>query len=476
MEAFALPSTDIEDRLDATHYLPTNRRVVKAVEESGMNIQDLGDLSSRVFYPGRFSRNYVAKDLPYIEYDDSKPGQPFVTPSEGKKNPEIRRVHRLSASQEVPEYVLEDEDWILVTRSGTVGVTVRTNELKGIVGSEDFIRIVPDDDDVGHYLYAFLNSEYGRPQLKMGAHGSVIEHLRPESVEQVRVPLPEDGSLTSIAQQVGEAMEDRRAADASMRAALSVFSRHFDIDGERNETSSERASFVVESTDIEDRLDANYYLPQNRRIVAAINDSDFETTTVGDETDEVFYPPRFRRNYVAKDVPFLSRHEQEGGVPYLKPSEAKKVPEARRLNYLSESTSKLDRYLLNDPEWFVVTRSGTVGTTLRVGEEYEGFAASEHLIRVAPTEERMGKYLYAFMLHHLGKSQLKMGTHGSVVKEITPDHVAEVVVPVLSGSEFDEVVDNIDEALQHRRNANEKISDAIGRLEEALPDTSNIQT
>lgn len=475
MEAFALPSSDIEDRLDATHYLPTNRRVVKAVEESGMDVQDLGDLSSRVFFPGRFSRNYVAKDLPYIEYDDSKPGQPFVTPSEGKKNPEIRRVHRLSASQEVPEYVLEDEDWILVTRSGTVGVTVRTNELKGIVGSEDFIRIVPNDDGVGHYLYAFLNSEYGRPQLKMGAHGSVIEHLRPESVEQVRVPLPEEESLTSIAQQVGEAMEDRRAADASMRAALSVFSHHFDIDGERNETSSERASFVVESTDIEDRLDANYYLPQNRRIVAAINDSEFETTTVGDEADEVFYPPRFRRNYVAKDVPFLSRHKQEGGVPYLKPSEAKKVPEARRLNYLSESTSKLDRYLLKDPEWFVVTRSGTVGTTLRVGEDYEGFAASEHLIRVAPTEERMGKYLYAFMLHHLGKSQLKMGTHGSVVKEITPDHVEEVVVPVLPDTEFDEVVNNINDALEHRQNANKKISDAIGRLEKAMPNSSDIQ-
>ncbi|MHC3378197.1 restriction endonuclease subunit S domain-containing protein [Haloarcula sp. H-GB5] len=475
MEAFSLGSDSIEDRLDATHYLPTNRRVVKAVEESGMEVCDLGDLSSRVFYPGRFSRNYVAKDLPYIEYDNSKPGQPFVTPSEAKKNPEIRRVHRLSASQEVPEYVLEDEDWILVTRSGTVGVTVRTNELKGVIGSEDFIRVVADEDDTGHYLYAFLNSEYGRPQLKMGAHGSVIEHLRPESIEQVRVPLPEEESLASIAQQVGEAMEDRRSADSSMRAALSVFSRHFDIDGERNETSSERASFVVESTDIEDRLDANYYLPQNRRIVAAINDSDYETTTVGHEADQVFYPPRFRRNYVAKDVPFLSRHKQEGGVPYLKPSEAKKVPEARRLNYLSESTSKLDRYLLKDADWFVVTRSGTVGTTLRVGEDYEGFAASEHLIRVAPSEERMGKYLYAFMLHHLGKSQLKMGTHGSVVKEITPDHVEEVVVPVLPGAEFDEVVENIDDALEHRRNANEKISDAISRLEDALPDTNEIQ-
>lgn len=475
MEAFALPSSDIEDRLDATHYLPTNRRVVKAVEESGMDVQDLGDMSNRVFYPGRFSRNYVAKDLPYIEYDDSKPGQPFVTPSEAKKNPEIRRVHRLSASQEVPEYVLEDEDWILVTRSGTVGVTVRTNELKGIVGSEDFIRIVTDDDGVGHYLYAFLNSEYGRPQLKMGAHGSVIEHLRPESVEQVRVPLPEDHSLTAIAQQVGEAMESRRAADSSMQDALSVFSRHFDIDGERNETSSERASFVVESTDIEDRLDANYYLPQNRRIVAAIQDSEHETTTVGDETEEVFYPPRFSRNYVAKDVPFLSRHKQEGGVPYLKPSEAKKAPEARRLNYLSESTSKLDRYLLKDPDWFVVTRSGTVGTTLRVGEEYEGFAASEHLIRVAPNEKRMGKYIYAFMLHHLGKSQLKMGTHGSVVKEITPDHVEEVVVPVLPEPEFNEVVDHIDAALEHRRNANEKISMAIDSLEAALPDISTGQ-
>lgn len=475
MEAFSLNSEGIEDRLDATHYLPTNRRVIKAVEKSDMDIQDLGDLSSRVFFPGRFSRNYVAKDLPYIEYDSSKPGQPFVTPSEAKKNPEIRRVHRLSANQDVPEYVLEDEDWILVTRSGTVGVTVRTNELKRVIGSEDFIRIVPNEDNVGHYLYAFLNSEYGRPQLKMGAHGSVIEHLRPESIEQVRVPVPETTSLTAIAQQVGEAMEDRRSADSSVREALSVFSRHFDIDGERNETSSERASFVVESTDIEDRLDANYYLPQNRRIVAAIRDSEHETTTVGDETEEVFYPPRFSRNYVAKDIPFLSRHEQESGVPYLKPSEAKKVPEARRLNYLSESTSKLDRYLLKDSDWFVVTRSGTVGTTLRVGKDYEGFAASEHLIRVNPSEKHMGKYLYAFMLHHLGKSQLKMGTHGSVVKEITPDHIEEIVVPVLPESEFNEVVENIDTALEHRQNANEKISSAVSELESALPNTDDVQ-
>jgi 23S rRNA maturation-related 3'-5' exoribonuclease YhaM len=68
-----------------------------------------------------------------------------------------------------------------------------------------------------------------------------------------------------------------------------------------------------------------------------------------------------------------------------------------------------------------------------------------------------------------------MGTHGSVVKEITPDHVEEVVVPLLSEAEFNEVVDNIDAALEHRQHANQKISSAISTLEAALPDTSEIQ-
>jgi type I restriction enzyme S subunit len=468
MEAFKISASDIEDRIDATYYLPENRKIVTALHESDFETEDLSALAERVFNPSRLTRNYTDKDIQYIDYDPDSAGKPFINVSEARKWPEVRIIHKIGEDRSVDDYHFTNEDWLLVTRSGTVGMTMKVNEMTGLIGCEHFLRIVPGDTQVGDLLYAYLNSTYGIPQAERGSHGSVVEELRPENLENIVFPRFSETATAQVAELVSDAMESRREALAKLKDAHAIFDDRIPLE---SADISEKSTFKITSSDIEDRLDATYYLPENRQIIDAIHESGYDTTTVHEETVDIFHPGWFTRNYVEEEQPFFNHHEGKEGVPYLKPSKAMELPETRRIDYVSESMDDLEDYLLEEGT-IMVTRSGTVGVPIMVTDEFAGCAASEHLIRAIPEDREFGRYLYAFLLHRMGRMQVKMGTHGSVVQEITDDHVGSPIVPLLDEPDIEKVIELTDAAIEKRQTATQKIRDAINFIESELPDLS----
>lgn len=468
MEAFKINSSEIEDRIDATYYVPENRRIVNALQESEFETTNLGELAERIFNPSRLTRNYTEKDIQYIDYDPDTVGKPFINVSEARKWPEVRIIHKIGENRSVDDYLFTDEDTLLVTRSGTVGMTMKVNEMTGLIGSEHFLRIIPNNDDVGNFLYAYLNTSYGIPQAERGSHGSVVEELRPENLENIVVPGFSDSGISKVDKLVSEAMEARCEALNKLQEAHAIFDDRIPLE---TADVSEVSTFSVSSEDIEDRLDATYYLPENRQIIDAIQDSGYETTTVEDETEEIFHPGWFTRNYLEEEQPYFAHHDDKEGIPYLKPSKAMELPETRRIDYVSESMENLEDYLLEEGT-IMVTRSGTVGVPIMVTEEFAGCAASEHLIRAIPEDREFGRYLYAFLLHRMGRMQVKMGTHGSVVQEITDEHVGDPIVPLLDEPDIEEVIELTDTAIEKRETATQKIRSAIDYIESELPEVS----
>ena len=190
-------------RFDAHFYNPIADIVVRNIENSGSHFVNLSNNLKRIFYLNRFKRTFV----------NSNNGLPYLA---GKDIIKIRPndVSYLSKSEttNLDDYKLE-RGWILLTCSGTIGRTCFIwKNFEDWVGTHDLIRIVSNDSFDSGYLYAFLSSEYGYHQILKYKHGAVIDHITPEQIENILVPIPGGSNMEEIGDIVRKAYNLRAEA------------------------------------------------------------------------------------------------------------------------------------------------------------------------------------------------------------------------------------------------------------------------
>jgi len=149
------------------------------LEEKGIQVNRIEKLSDKIFWPGRFKRRYVSK----------REGDPFLMPSEVIMFlPKPKKF-----IIDYPEDVSIEENWLLITRSGSIGrCLIVTKPLERYVLSDDLIRIVPKNENNVGYLYAYFNTWMGQAFLTKDQYGSTVKHIEPHHVANIPIPkIPE---------------------------------------------------------------------------------------------------------------------------------------------------------------------------------------------------------------------------------------------------------------------------------------------
>ena len=183
-KGFGITFAKLQSRLDATYYSPSKSELTGRIEELAAKhewqVASISEVSERIFFPDRFKRIYVS----------AEEGVPFLSGADILQW-DFTNVKHLSKSTEKLEQLLVKKDWILVTRSGTVGVVVKVPEfLDQTAITEHVIRIIPDKEKIDPgYLYVLLSSELGTTLLKPGIHGSVVDEITPEYIGSLKIPL-----------------------------------------------------------------------------------------------------------------------------------------------------------------------------------------------------------------------------------------------------------------------------------------------
>ena len=96
------------------------------------------------------------------------------------------------------------QGYILVSDSGTLGrVTYALTQHDGHVATNNLIRIVVDDVPLRGYLYEFLQSELGQSLMLKNAYGTNQEHLEPDIIADIPIPVPKD---RNIIEKIGNAV------------------------------------------------------------------------------------------------------------------------------------------------------------------------------------------------------------------------------------------------------------------------------
>jgi type I restriction enzyme S subunit len=171
-------------RLDSNPYMSGVLEAKMLLDRLSVPKVKLQDLTFKgmegIFHAGREGRTWV---------DNPQYGTPFMNGRDILAS-DLSYLPLLSNKQikSNPKLLIEDQ-WILITRSGTIGrMSFSRAEMGGLACTEDVLRVVPDKNLVHPgYLYAYLISQFGIPLVTSGTYGAIIQHIEPHHVGSIPV-------------------------------------------------------------------------------------------------------------------------------------------------------------------------------------------------------------------------------------------------------------------------------------------------
>jgi type I restriction enzyme M protein len=185
--------------LNPVQYLPAHNAALKQVlsmgESEAFAVRRLGDIA-RVFNGPRFKRPYADLGVTEgptirkyftgtaltqlqgdnVKYLDSRKGD-----RQTQKNLDALTVHK---------------GYIVISDSGTLGrVSYVLSQHDGHVATNNLIRVVIEDEALRGYVYQFLRSDVGQKLMLKSAYGTNQEHLEPDVISDVPIPVPTDEAV-----------------------------------------------------------------------------------------------------------------------------------------------------------------------------------------------------------------------------------------------------------------------------------------
>jgi hypothetical protein len=224
------------------------------------------------------------------------------------------------------------------------------------------------------------------------------------------------------------------------------------------ESFTVRVSQVASDPDL--RLNARYYRDGDAIDSAVVQSDDWRAVRLGDVTERVFFPTRFKRNYVSPDTPGAVAFFGGANISQLLGETGK---------YLGPDDPRLEDLLVREG-WVLVTRSGSTGIVSTVPQAWDGIAMSEHVIRIVPKPGAVSAgWIHAYLKSSVGQRTLARGVFGSVIDEITPEYVADIKIPVpRDEGVYRQLVSTMEEAEVARQAAITGFTAAIAKVESLL--------
>ncbi|RIK60754.1 MAG: hypothetical protein DCC64_14180 [Planctomycetota bacterium] len=199
---FAMPSSQLDTAtlsFNPVRYLPGNEaawnHVLRLGETDAFEIRTLGTLG-RVFNGPRFKRPYADRGVTsgdgILQYFTGT----ALTQAKGEN---IKYLDKGKADRQTRRHLdslIIRRGYILITDSGTLGrVVMALKQHDGHVATNNLIRVVIDDHILRFYVYEVLRSELGQRLMLRNAYGTNQEHLEPDEIKKIPIPIPRNPEL-----------------------------------------------------------------------------------------------------------------------------------------------------------------------------------------------------------------------------------------------------------------------------------------
>ena len=202
----------LNTRFDASVFLNNGVQWMQEIEKPKIK---LGELSTRMWYPGIFKRTYVKKGIPYIKGSSLLDINPF-------KSCDMLSISRTPMLDEL----WLKEGMLLITCAGACGqvkMITKEYEEKRAIGSPDIIRLVSLDKLITtEYLYVYFQLAPIYRYMQSLKYGSVIERFDISNLKQIPIVKPSKELSLSITTLVRDYMHKTYQAFTAEEQAISL--------------------------------------------------------------------------------------------------------------------------------------------------------------------------------------------------------------------------------------------------------------
>ena len=303
IKASALFSGD--RRMEAETYLSTGYGLRIAIESKSSGWVRF-DRLARVTQPGRLKGILVAPEY----------GNPFLTATQVfDVRPIPRKFLALEKTTGAKACFVEDGT-ILVTRSGSVGrATIAHNVHRGIVLSDDLLRVQTLQPKNAGWIYAYLHAPQVRAMTKSAHYGHIIKHLEISHLDALPVPTTDEELTAKFNSQVSEILALRNEAYLLTLEAESQFEKAL---GLASIESWGEAGFSVKASDVlfsgRRRLDAAFHNPGIATIRHHLAQRGLGFTAIRDAEYNIWLPNRSGQVYGIIGSVILAENDLEDKV------------------------------------------------------------------------------------------------------------------------------------------------------------------
>ncbi len=215
---YSVPLSKVHSRLDGSYYVSVVDVIEQHIAEMAKRVVKVGDsrISQSVILPGRFKRVYVEEGNGVVFFG----GKQLFELDPGNKKYLSLNQHGDRIKSELTLH----ENMTLITCSGTIAkVTITPKHWEDWTANQHIIRVVPANDKIAGYLYAWLSSEYAYSLITRYTYGAVVDEIDDDQVSEIAVPLLRDENVQKeINDTVLEANRKRTEAYNLEQEALRV--------------------------------------------------------------------------------------------------------------------------------------------------------------------------------------------------------------------------------------------------------------
>ena len=205
---YSVPLSSLDNRLDASYHVPLVQVIKQHLKEIAKEVVKVGNrqISRSIILPGRFKRVYVEEGSGIVFFGGKQIYE--LDPSNKKYLSLSHHGDRIKSQLTLREKMT------LITCSGTVGkVAIVPKHWEGWTANQHIIRVIPADNDIAGYLYAWLSSDYAYPFINRYTYGAVVDEIDDKHVSGIVIPLLRDENIQrEINDKVLEANQKRTEA------------------------------------------------------------------------------------------------------------------------------------------------------------------------------------------------------------------------------------------------------------------------
>jgi len=445
MKCFAVYSDKIEGRIDPSSYDSIRLEALKKVKSSTYDklpLKDVANFKKELVTTNRGNLTYLG-----LENVESNTGL-FIPSYELKKS--------------FGTALKFQKGNVLFPKLRPYLNKVHFAQFDGICSTE--FNILAPNKCSDYYLFAFLNSRLVVNQTSCLMTGNTLPRLQTEDIENLLIPLPSLEIQNKVTELMQSAYEQKKQKASDAQKLLdSIDDYVLDELGIKLPELKDKKCYVVNSDDIENRLDPSYYQPKFSEIEKAFKKSGIKLESLKNFVTKIHYGISIKNVYVDEGIPLIRICNLWPNKIDL--SDVIRLPESMRKNIGNGFVYKGD---------ILISRSGSVGIVSVVPKEADGFAFGSFMIKFCLNDKINKEYVSIWLNNKLATLLTQREKIGAIQGNITIPTIENFKIPIPSLSAQNKIVDEVKKRMTKAEKLKEEaenvLAQAKGKVEKIILD------